>query len=110
MPLDLIIFMDEEGNIVDYVLQNNTSDYIMALAEELTKRRGEKVTPYYAKLEMGEEYSDVIHKDPPNTRPAVSVKVPLDICHKHGLCSASWFKENELDVLARCAICPRRDR
>lgn len=110
MPLDLIIFMNEEGDIVDYVSQNNTSDFILAVAREFCRTRGEQITPYYAKLEVGEEYTDKIHSDMPNARPAASVKVPLDICHKHGLCSASWFKENELDVLGRCSICPRRDK
>lgn len=110
MPLNIIIFMDEEGDIADYVSANNTSDFILAVARELSRSRGEQITPYYAKIEVGEEYTDKVHTDIPNGRAAVSVKVPLDICHKHGLCSESWFKENELDVLSRCQICPRRDK
>lgn len=63
MPLNIIIFMNEEGDIVDYVSTNNTSDFILAVARELTKSRGEQITPYYAKLEVGEEYTDRVHKD-----------------------------------------------
>ena len=58
MPLNIIIFMDEEGDIVDYVSANNTSDLIFAVARELSRTRGEQITPYYAKLEVGEEYKD----------------------------------------------------
>jgi hypothetical protein len=109
MPINIIIFMNEEGDIVDYVSTNNTSDFILAVARELTKSRGEQITPYYAKLEVGEEYKDKVHKDVGLPRPAVSVKVPLDECHKHGLCSDPSFKEAEFVVLSRCRICPRRD-
>ena len=63
MPLNIIIFMDEEGDIADYVSTNNTSDFILAVARELTKSRGEQITPYYAKLEVGEEYTDKVHRD-----------------------------------------------
>lgn len=63
MPLDLIIFMNEEGDIADYVSQHNTSDFILAVARELSKSRGEEITPYYASLEVGEEYTDRVHKD-----------------------------------------------
>lgn len=63
MPLNVIIFMDEEGDIVDYVSQNNTSDFIFAIARELSKSRSEQITPYYAKLEVGEEYTDSVHGD-----------------------------------------------
>ena len=110
MPLDIIIFMNEEGDIVDYVSQNNTSDFILAVARELTKSRGEEIMPYYASIEVGEEYTDKIHQDKGLPRPAVSLKVPLDECHKHGLCSDPSFKETEFDVLSRCRICPRRDK
>lgn len=63
MPLNIIIFMNEEGDIADYVSTNNTSDFILAVARELSKSRGEQITPYYAKLEVGEEYTDRVHKD-----------------------------------------------
>jgi len=63
MPLNIIIFMNEEGDIVDYVSTNNNSDFILAVARELTKSRGQQVTPYYAKLEVSEEYSDKIHTE-----------------------------------------------
>ena len=63
MPLHIIIFMNEEGDIVDYVSQNNTSDFILAVARELTKSRGQQITPYYASIQIGEEYTDKIHKD-----------------------------------------------
>ena len=63
MPLNIIIFMNEEGDIADYVSTNNTSDFILAVARELSKSRGEEITPYYAKLEVGEEYTDRVHKD-----------------------------------------------
>lgn len=108
MPLNVIIFMNEEGDIVDYVSQHNTSDFIMAVAEELTKSRGEKVTPYYASLDVGEEYTDKIHTDMFNARPAASVKVPLDTCHQYGLCSDSTVKD--ADLMSRCKTCPRRSR
>jgi hypothetical protein len=110
MPQYIIMFMNEEGDIVDYVSQNNTSDFILAVARELTKSLGERITPYYASMQIGEEYTDKIHKDIEHSRPAVSVKVPLDECHKHGLCSDQSFKETEWDVLSRCRICPRRDK
>jgi hypothetical protein len=102
--------MNEEGDIVDYVSTNNNSDFILAVARELTKSRGEQITPYYASIEVGEEYTDKIHKDIGPSRPAVSVKVSLDKCHKHGLCPDPSFKETEFDVLSRCRICPRRDK
>lgn len=106
MPLDLIIFMDEDGNIVDYVLQNNTSDFIFALARELSKIHGEKITPYYAKLEVGEEYTDKIHTDISATRPVISAKTPLDTCHQYGLCSDSSVRNT--DLISRCQMCPRK--
>ena len=55
--------MDEEGDIVDYVSANNTSDFILAVARELSRTRGEQITPYYAKIEVGEEYTDRVHRD-----------------------------------------------
>lgn len=63
MPLNIIIFMNEEDDIVDYVSQNNTSDFIFAIARELSKSRGEEITPRYAKLEVGEDYTDSVHRD-----------------------------------------------
>ena len=108
MPLNIIIFMNEEGDIVDYVSTNNNSDFILAVARELTKSRGEQITPYYAKLEVGEEYTDRVHTDMPNGRAAVSVKVPLDICHQYGLCSDLSVEESSL--ISHCTICPRRDK
>ena len=108
MTLNIIIFMDEEGDIIDYVSANNTSDFILAVARELTRTRGEQITPYYAKIEVGEEYVDKIHTDIPNGRAAVSVKVPLDTCHQYGLCSDPSI--NGTDLITRCTICPRRRR
>jgi hypothetical protein len=110
MDKNIIVFLDPDGDIVDQVSQNNSSDSIFAVARELTKSRGEQITPYYAKLEVGEKYTDKIHKDSGFGRPAVSVKVPLDECHKHGLCSDPSFRETEFCVLSRCRICPRRDK
>jgi len=63
MPLNIIIFMNEEGDILDYVSRNNTSDHVFSIARELAKTHGEEVTPYYASIEVGEEYTDKIHKD-----------------------------------------------
>jgi hypothetical protein len=108
--MKLIVFLDPDGDIVDQVSENNSSDYILAVADELTKSRGEDITPYYASIQIGEEYTDKIHKDIEPSRPAVSIKVPLDECHKHGLCSDPSFKETEFCVLSRCRICPRRDK
>jgi hypothetical protein len=108
--MKLIVFLDPDGDIVDQVSENNSSDFIFAVADELTKSRGEQITPYYATVKIGEEYTDKIHQDIGNSRPAVSVKVPLDDCHKHGVCSSVWFEDDEFDILSRCRICPRRDK
>ncbi len=110
MNKNIIVFLDADGDIVDQISENNTSDFILAITRELSKSRGEQITPYYATIQIGEEYTDKIHKDVGLPRPAVSVKVPLDECHKYGLCSDPSFKETEFDVLCRCRICPRRDK
>jgi hypothetical protein len=110
MDKNIIVFLDTDGDIVDQISENNTSDFILALGRNLSLYHGKDVIPHYATIQIGEEYTDKIHKDVGSARPAVSVKVPLDECHKYGLCSDPSFKETEFDVLCRCRICPRRDK
>ena len=110
MNKNIIVFLDTDGDILDYLSEETNSDTIFSLARKLEGQEGFGVTPHYATIQIGEKYTDKIHKDATPARPAVSVKVPLDECHKHGLCSDPSFKETEFDVLCRCRICPRRDK
>jgi hypothetical protein len=110
--MKLIVFLDPDGDIVDQVSENNSSDFILAVADELTKSRGEEITPHYASIEVGEKYKDKIHQDSGLARPAVAVRMEdaLATCHKYGICYFHSDAEDEFDVLSRCRICPRRDK
>jgi hypothetical protein len=110
MDKNIIVFLAEDGGILEYISRDNDSDTIFSIARNISTYYGIKVTPHYASIQIGEEYTDKIHQDIGSSRPAVSVKVPLDECHKHGLCSDPSFKETEFCVLSRCRICPRRDK
>jgi hypothetical protein len=110
LPIEIIVFLDPYGNIIDQISANNDSDTIYACARELTKTEGMDITPHYAIIQIGEKYTDKIHKDIGHSRPAITVKNPLDTCHKYDLCCATWYEENQIDVLSRCSICPRRDK
>ena len=104
MTKDIIVYLDSDGDIVDYVSANNTSDAVFAICNELSKNYNEQLVPFYATVQIGERYSDRIHKDVVS-----ATKDPLDTCHKHGLCSDVKFKETFIDRATRCPICPRKE-
>ena len=102
MNKNIIVFLDPDGDIVDYVSDSNTSDTVFSISRELSKQQGEPVVPFYASIVVGQEYRDRIHVD-------VGAKDPLDTCHKYGLCCSENFKEQPIDRLTRCEACPRRN-
>jgi hypothetical protein len=63
MNKNIIVFLDPDGDIVDYVSDSNTSDTVFAIARELSKQQEEPVVPFYASVVIGQEYKDRIHKE-----------------------------------------------